>query len=651
MFYSHRRLTLAARIGKHRTVGRWTYYLFVVATMMVLFPVGLPHRAQASSDCVLDPTFARDGKQLTDFFGEEDIVSDMVIQPDGKILLVGQVFLLSNHQGTLMIGLARYNSNGSPDLSFGNRGKVATAFGASAAASAVALQNDGKIVVAGTSSFADTAGDMALLRYNPDGQLDPTFGTGGKLVLDFFQHLDVATAVAIQKDGKIVLAGYTIAPSGRAFALARFNSDGQLDTTFDGDGKLTTAFSGTDTLLSDIALQTDGKIVAVGTNVLSLHEPPPSEFALARYNTDGSLDTTFDGDGKLTSRFDDISEARAVSLQADGKIVVAGRIATERQSYHAVLVRYNPDGQLDNMFDGDGLAIADVPVATDLLIQPDGKLVFTGYAISGTSTDFVTERYNSDGSPDLSFGSGGKIFTDFFCATDYAFAAALQSDGKIVVAGAAGSTDGRGGGVDFALARYNADVATAQPTLLSVTLSGTTVPGCQSLTGVVTLCAPAPAGGLEVKLTDNLSAATLPASVTVPEGASTACFTIATTPVSSNQSGNIVAKLNGVVRSATLVVRPIAIASLSFTPNPVLGPNPVSGTVVLECPAPAGGLTVQLSSRNPEVASPTRSTIRIPADSQQASFMVRTANVPNPRRAILTATVNGISKSAILTVQ
>jgi uncharacterized delta-60 repeat protein len=644
MFYPHRRSTLAARIGQQSAVRRRALCLFVITMIASLALGGLLHRAQASSDCVLDPTFDRDGKRTTDFFGDDDFARGMVIQPDGKIILAGET-----ETGGHQFALARYHTDGSPDFSFGNKGKVTTSFSYDGAgATDVALQADGKIVAAGYGfTGLSSYPDFALARYHTDGSLDSTFGDGGKVLTDFFNHFEVVTAVAIQTDGKIVAGGWLINPnsSSRDFALARYNTDGSLDPTFDGDGQLTTDFSYYDDYLSDIAIQPDGKIIAVGTGTFG----PDIDFLKAdlvasRYNTDGSLDATFDGDGQLISDFTDYDSASSVALQPDGKIVIAGDI---------MLLRYKTDGSLDDTFGMNGL-VSGLPIGvSNIVIQPNGKIVLSGYtpglsSSNGYTYDFALARINKNGTLDTSFGSDGKNTADFFCYDDVASAVALQPDGRIVVAGYSGQ--GLYQQRDFALARFNPDGASAQPRLLSVVLSRSTVPGCQGLTGVVTLCAPAPAGGLEVKLTDNLEAASLPASVVVPEGATTACFTINTTPVHSIQSGNIVGKLDGTARSATLTVRPISIASLEFHPVSIMGPGNITGTVTLECPAPDGGVTVQLVSRNPRLASLTTDSITIPARARARNFRVHVANVDYYREMVITATANGISKSGVLAV-
>ena len=181
---------------------------------------------------------------------------------------------------------------------YGGTGKVTTDFGGSDdSASSVAIQADGRIVAAGSSGAADFIADFALVRYNTDGSLDTSFGGTGKVTTDFGSD-DSASSVSIQADGKIVAAVSSANPSNYDFALARYDSDGSLDTSFGGTGKVTTDFTASYDFAVSIAIEADGKIVAAGyTN------PPKSGFALARYNSDGSLDTSFGGTGKITTDF------------------------------------------------------------------------------------------------------------------------------------------------------------------------------------------------------------------------------------------------------------------------------------------------------------------------------------------------------------
>ena len=288
------------------------------------------------------------------------------------------------------------------------------------------------------------------------GDLDTSFGDDGKVITDFGDGGEEATDVVLQPDGKIVVAG--VASSfeiGGLFALARYLPNGTLDTTFGGDGRVTTDVGGG--TAHAVALQPDGKIVLAGV------APSPStgsDFALARYLPNGTLDTTFGGDGRVITDFGGDDIAIAVTLQPDGKIVVAGRATTNPATGHTdfALARYLPNGTLDTTFGGDGLVITDFgdfEFATDVAFQPDGKIVATGQASSNDAAGFALVRYHPNGTLDTTFGGDGLVITDVGgTGSDLALALAIQPhDGRLVVAGRAQNDNG---GIDFALARFHA---------------------------------------------------------------------------------------------------------------------------------------------------------------------------------------------------
>src|SRR5207249_1300852 len=352
----------------------------------------------------LDPSFGTGGRVLTDF-GGGDGARALALQAEGRIVVAG-----SSSAGAFGsdFALARYNSNGSLDPSFGTGGRVLTDFGGDDEARALALQDDGKIVVAG--GFGGPF--FALARYNPGGTLDTSFGTGGRVFTNFGGR-DGARALALQADGKIVAAGFTSSDFGtrRRFALARYNPDGSLDPSFRG-GRVVTSFADRDEA-SALALQSDGKIVVAGFSDAGGRQ----DFALARYNPDGGLDLSFGSGGRVLTDFGGDDEAAALALQADGKIVVAGLSGSGGVALVA-LARYNPNGTLDASFGSGGQVLTDFGLARGLVLQADGRIVVAG----GISL----ARYNQNGSLDPSFGSGGRALTDFD-----ALALALQPDGKV----------------------------------------------------------------------------------------------------------------------------------------------------------------------------------------------------------------------------
>jgi uncharacterized delta-60 repeat protein len=278
---------------------------------------------------ILDPDFGGDGRLITDFDGG---ASAIAIQKDGKIVVTG-----SAHNGTNDdIALARYNVDGTLDTSFGEDGKVTTDFGYDEGGADIALQTDGKIVVAGTTDYVTIDAQFILARYNTDGSLDTSFDEDGRVKFGFISlQDDFGSAVALQADGKIVIAGYAYTGLNFDFALARLNPDGSLDSSFDGDGRVTTDIRDTD-FINAIAIQSDGKIVVAGGDF----HGEENDIALARYNRDGSLDVKMDVDGLVATDIGgDFDEARDVAVQPDGKIVSAGT-TYNGSSYNFALLRY-----------------------------------------------------------------------------------------------------------------------------------------------------------------------------------------------------------------------------------------------------------------------------------------------------------------------
>jgi uncharacterized delta-60 repeat protein len=398
------------------------------AFFAILFVLLAAVSAYPSGPGSLDLTFAGAGYKI-DSFGDGSYIAfggDVAVQPDGKIVIVGYWI------GAFV--LARYNPDGALDTSFGVGGKVFTAFPlASSAPYDLMLQPDGKIVVVGKDG-SDFNGRIVMARYNPDGSLDTSFGSNGKVTTGVFNGGPCgATAGAIQPDGKIVIAGYAYNSSQMKyyFAVARYNTNGSLDTSFDGDGITTTA--ALDALwASSVVIQPDGKIVAGGSTGST--GGPSDKFILTRYNPNGSVDTTFDGDGIVTTQMLQTgSVVVSIALLADGRIVAGGSTNS-----HFGVVRYNPDGSLDTSFDGDGKVITSVLSGSDSLydiaVQADGRVVAAGYADNGSNNDLPLVRYNTDGSLDSSYGSGGKAVFDLGF-NDRIGGMTLDAAGKAVIVG------------------------------------------------------------------------------------------------------------------------------------------------------------------------------------------------------------------------
>ena len=387
----------------------------------------------------LDPSFAGSGKTLITFGGDSCVANAVAIQPDGKIVIAGT----TNNNSHSGLGLTRLNTDGSPDLSFGLNGKTTTSQMASA--TAVAIQSDGKIVAAGGSS------GFQLARYYTNGLSDTSFGSNG---IAGTQLVGLVQAVKIQSDGKIITvgAGGTSQPQ---FGVARFNTDGTLDNSFGSGGTVLTAFeSGAVAVATGI--QSDGKIVATGITVSQ--GGGEFDFATARYKTNGALDLFFGSLGRATNNVGSgtLDCAYAMAIQTDGKIVLAGSAsfgsaAGPVASWASVnsfvaLIRLNTNGTLDTTFGNNGSVVTEVgaycDVAVALALQLDGKILLAGGSQSGNYQWFV-QRYNSDGSPDPTYGDNSVRFVNFGSGTnEIAYALALDASGRAVVAGDAGGLFG-----------------------------------------------------------------------------------------------------------------------------------------------------------------------------------------------------------------
>ena len=369
----------------------------------------------------------------------------------GSVAVLAAVLLLPLRVGAL--------GTGDLDTSFGGTGQVTTDFGGNRAnrAAAVALQPDRKIVVAGSAVNSGNTSDFAVARYTPNGTLDRSFSENGT-VTTTFGYQEYATSVALQPDGKIVVAGYAQTVSGRqAFALVRYLPNGALDLSFDGDGKVRTNFSQSSSdVASAVAIQPDGKIVVVGESA-DFSVRRHSAFAVVRYNADGTLDTRFGRGGKVLTDFEGTpgnpsgggagpfrhNAATALALQPDGKIIVAGYASDDSGNTAFAVARYTPNGTLDTTFSGDGRASICVDgidlcelvdIAHAVALQADGKIVVAGVSVFDVTAEVFLVRFTANGTPDAAFGGTG-IVTTSVCGDDAAVALALQLDGKIVVTG------------------------------------------------------------------------------------------------------------------------------------------------------------------------------------------------------------------------
>ena len=348
---------------------------------------------------------------------------------------------------------------GDLDSRFGNGGAVFTDFAQTDDyAYSLAVQADGKIVLCGQSGIYPHL-HSALVRYSRNGRLDSTFGTGGKVTVTFNSNSDYLFKVVLQSDGKIVAVGST---NTTAFLLARFNADGSLDQAFGTSGSVETTFGDQTAEARAVALQPDGKIIVAGVSGAGSYSEL-NDFVLARYNSDGSLDHTFGTGGKVKTHFPGVdntgSSATSVVLQPDGKLVVGGYYKqSDRTPHQFALARYNSNGTLDSAFGQAGKVMTRMGLGDafsfGIALQTNGRIVLAGYSDTALDHDFSLVGYTANGTLDSTFGNGGFVTTDFSGASDdIAYAMTRQADGKLVVAGRTGDYPQN----DFALARYSSD--------------------------------------------------------------------------------------------------------------------------------------------------------------------------------------------------
>jgi uncharacterized delta-60 repeat protein len=360
-----------------------------------------------NSDGSLDTSFNSNGKVTTAVGTGTCKGEGLTLQDDGKIVVVGYSF---NAGEQSCFTVLRYSADGSLDTSFGDSGKVTTTVAKQSNADGVVMQSDGKIVAAGNAFIDGGNNDFGVVRYNANGTLDTTFNGTGKATADFGAH-DIGHSVAVHGDGRIVVAGHTANEGKKQCALACFTANGNLHASFNGTGKVTTDFGGDgDAEGLGVAAQSDGKTVVAGYATVN----GVQQFAIARYTTDGALDTSFGGTGRvLTAVGIGGSNATGVALQKDGKIAVAGyAVNNSGRVYDFACLRYNADGSLDQSFGDHGKVTTDIGdgKASSLTVQ-DNKIILAGSAFDGDNNEFAVVRYNASGKLDTSFNSAGNVLT------------------------------------------------------------------------------------------------------------------------------------------------------------------------------------------------------------------------------------------------
>ena len=428
---------------------------FVTSQVLALAAAMFVSSSAVAADGDLDPTFGTGGFTLTGLTAAGfELPAKPIVQPDGKVLICSTV-ATGGPSGNDMF-IARFNADGSPDTGFDFDGQVTVDFaGRGDGCNALALQADGKIVAVGTSTDTTPNADFAVARVNADGSLDPTFGAGTGTALVPFDlggnNSDTAGAVTMQADGKILVAGWAVvAPGNYDFAVVRLLPDGTRDTTFNSTGRVTVAFDfpGTDGVDQADAIMVDdaGRIVLGG---VAETQPSSFGFALARLLPNGQLDHNFSADGRATIDFDLGATMSELSYQSiltrDGKIVMVGQADAGSGSTtngDVAIARVLPDGSPDATFGIGGKVVVPFDqvtnggdVATGVVEDAAGRLVVVGASVVD-GTNFYTRsfalRLMSDGSLDQSFGTFGKKVYNFDGDSDLATGVALQGTQAIM---------------------------------------------------------------------------------------------------------------------------------------------------------------------------------------------------------------------------
>jgi uncharacterized delta-60 repeat protein/uncharacterized repeat protein (TIGR01451 family) len=556
----------------------------VALAMVVSFPeVG-------ASTGSLDSSFGTGGKVKTDFgFGVGERATGVAIQSDGRIVAAGPV---RNADLSVVVGIARYNANGAADSSFGSAGLVRSNLPIGDRTVDVAIQSDGRLVIAG---FADNG--FLVARFNASGSIDNTFGNGGSVITSFGGVFDGARALALQADGKIVVAGFhgDVDTEPVDFALVRYNSDGSLDPTFGSGGKVTTDFGTLDDEAYAIAIQPDGKIVAAGIS--------NCDFAFARYNQNGSLDLSFGNNGKAVVDFFGACDfALGVALQPDGRIIASGRAAVNGSiTQLAALVRLNSNGTLDTSF-GSGGKVAtavnsnDVQFFADVAVQANGRIVACGGADMNAARGMmnlaaVVARYNADGSLDASFGTGGSFVTSFGTQAqqDSFNTVAIQSDGNIIAAGEGGDFSND----DFVLTRIigDPDGGAAADVSVSQTDSPDPIVTGTNLTYTITVSNAGPVAATDVVVSDTLPANTSFVSCSATGagvcGGSGNSRSVSFASIAPNTSETVtlVATVSCSVANATSISNTVSASTTVFDPNPANNSSTI--TTLASNPSPS----------------------------------------------------------------
>lgn len=396
-----------------------------------------------------DTSFNGTGMVMGNYTSGNNSADNMVIQSDGKIVVSGATGTSSN----INTGVSRYNTDGTIDTTFGTNGKMSFSSGTGTKSYLydMALQTDGKIVIAGYR-WTGSEGDFVMARLNADGTLDNTFGVNGIAIFDKGLS-EVAESFAINPDGSFIVSGYV----DDNYTLLKVKNNGMIDTTFGNNGWVTTVFQSLSASSKSTSINAAGRIIVGGMGVGANQ----SEFVMAAYNPNGTLDTTFGQGGKINFHigYDNDFGLRVLQLE-NGKILFGGHsyVGSTPLRYELAIVRLNANGSFDTSFGENGIFKSRFyengrSYLEGMVLQSDGKLVVTGSANVNSEENYGILRITENGQLDTTFGEEGKVIQQIEFNYSISKNIALQSDGKIVVAGDAMPFNGAGP-AQFFIARY-----------------------------------------------------------------------------------------------------------------------------------------------------------------------------------------------------
>ncbi|MGH9948315.1 MAG: carboxypeptidase regulatory-like domain-containing protein [Pyrinomonadaceae bacterium] len=419
---------------------------------------------------ILDPTFGNNGVVSTPVGSGNAVAQAVAVQPDGKIIAAG----FANNGSNNDFAILRYNPDGTLDDTFRGdspigTGVILTPIGLSDdEAFGITLQDDGKIIAVGQSRNG-TKTDVAVVRCNPDGTLDNTFDVDGLMTVSPSVGSALARSVDVQADGRIVVAGVGNNGSNFDNVVIRLMPDGSLDPAFVGNSGtgngivITTVGAGNEQAYA-VSVLPSGKILVAGYFAAAVS----NDTVLLRHESDGRLDSTFGVGGIAVHSFspDSTDEALSMALQPDGRIVIAGCIRTPGIANDFLIARFEENGSRDTAFGNGGFLVVPfgslADIASGVAIQADGKIVAVGFGNNGIDTDYAVTRVNTDGTFDSAFGNGGRLLTMVGQSFDAANAVALQSNGRIVVAGRTASNV-----ANIGIVRYVASAASISGRVLT----------------------------------------------------------------------------------------------------------------------------------------------------------------------------------------